>query len=152
MPECPCGSGLTRRELKDAAGIFCCYVCDVCVEAKRAGFDQAIFNLESMYAITGDEADIHTSHSFGMELSELEQASHDFEVIVAAPLDVAMRIAVGCSIDPSGCECSLEVAMRVITGGYSAETRDKVAETYGWPKGEVEWPSRRDKKEAGGYR
>jgi len=35
---CPCGSGLERRELCDARGIFCCYVCDSCEREKRAGY------------------------------------------------------------------------------------------------------------------
>jgi hypothetical protein len=32
-----------RRELLDARGIFCCYVCDECEVEKRAGFRPDIF-------------------------------------------------------------------------------------------------------------
>lgn len=30
MKLCPCGSGEPRRELVDARGIFCTFVCDKC--------------------------------------------------------------------------------------------------------------------------
>ncbi len=36
---CPCGSGQTRRELRDAHNIFCAFVCDACEADKRAHFD-----------------------------------------------------------------------------------------------------------------
>jgi hypothetical protein len=32
-----------RRELKDARGIFCCYVCDVCEDEKRSKYRADIF-------------------------------------------------------------------------------------------------------------
>ena len=35
---CSCGSGLTRREAKDARGIFLTFVCDACQRSKLAGF------------------------------------------------------------------------------------------------------------------
>ncbi len=38
MRDCPCGSGLTRRDLTDARGIFCTFVCDDCEAEKRARF------------------------------------------------------------------------------------------------------------------
>jgi hypothetical protein len=37
MKTCPCGSGLPRRELKDARGIFCTSVCDQCEAKKKKG-------------------------------------------------------------------------------------------------------------------
>lgn len=40
---CNCGSGLYRRELRDARGIFCTFVCDKCEREKRDRFDPAIF-------------------------------------------------------------------------------------------------------------
>jgi hypothetical protein len=40
---CPCGSGHIRRELRDARGIFCAFVCDACEARKRAKFDPVIF-------------------------------------------------------------------------------------------------------------
>lgn len=33
---CTCGSGEHRRELFDARGIFCAFVCDTCEDEKRA--------------------------------------------------------------------------------------------------------------------
>ena len=38
MKLCHCGSGEPRRELKDARGIFCTFVCDKCEEEKRSHF------------------------------------------------------------------------------------------------------------------
>ena len=40
---CPCGSGETRRDLIDACGIFCAFVCDACEEEKRKEFRPEIF-------------------------------------------------------------------------------------------------------------
>jgi hypothetical protein len=40
---CACGSGETRRELIDARGIFCTFVCDVCEDEKRAQYRADIF-------------------------------------------------------------------------------------------------------------
>jgi len=57
---CPCGSGLSRWELHDAAGIFCAFYCDKCEREKRAKFDPAIFDGDSDYAVTGEEQDIGT--------------------------------------------------------------------------------------------
>ena len=34
MIKCDCGSGLDRRKLIDARGIFCCYVCAECLVGK----------------------------------------------------------------------------------------------------------------------
>lgn len=38
MRPCSCGSGLTRRELKDGYGIFMCFVCDKCEKTRRSDF------------------------------------------------------------------------------------------------------------------
>ena len=43
IKECTCGSGLPRRELIDAAGIFCAFVCDKCEKHKRMIFNPRIF-------------------------------------------------------------------------------------------------------------
>jgi len=43
MKPCPCGSGEPRRELVDARGIFCTFVCDRCEKQKRAKFRSDIF-------------------------------------------------------------------------------------------------------------
>jgi hypothetical protein len=43
MKLCPCGSGLPRRELKDARGIFCTFVCDKCEAENRSRFRADIF-------------------------------------------------------------------------------------------------------------
>ena len=40
---CPCGSGHVRRELRDARGVFCAFVCDACEARKRAACDPKIF-------------------------------------------------------------------------------------------------------------
>lgn len=58
MKTCPCGSGEPRRELIDAAGIFCTFVCDKCEQEKRKRFNRRIFEPGTPYAITGDEEDI----------------------------------------------------------------------------------------------
>jgi hypothetical protein len=59
MPEtCGCGSGEPRRELVDAAGIFCCFVCDECEQDKRKRYNPAIFREGTVYARTGEEIDI----------------------------------------------------------------------------------------------
>lgn len=55
---CPCGSGEPRRELSDAAGFFCTFVCDQCEAHRRDEFDPRIFDRDSRYAVTGDEMDI----------------------------------------------------------------------------------------------
>lgn len=55
---CSCGSGEHRRELRDAAGIFCTFVCDACEAEKRTHFNPAIFAGHSPYAVTGEEEDI----------------------------------------------------------------------------------------------
>lgn len=56
MKPCPCGSGLYREQLVDAAGIFCCFVCEECEPAKRARYNPAIFAGNAAYASSGDEA------------------------------------------------------------------------------------------------
>ena len=43
MGDCSCGSGLWRRELKDARGISCGFVCDRCEARKREQFRSEIF-------------------------------------------------------------------------------------------------------------
>ena len=43
---CRCGSGEPCRELRDAHGIFCGFVCDACEERKRAEFDPRIFTAD----------------------------------------------------------------------------------------------------------
>ena len=41
---CACGSGQVRRELRDAHGIFCAFVCDACEPRKRVAYDPRIFD------------------------------------------------------------------------------------------------------------
>ena len=43
MKLCPCGSGQPRRELLDARGLFCTFICDQCEAEKRAEFRADIF-------------------------------------------------------------------------------------------------------------
>lgn len=40
---CPCGSGHERWELRDARGLFCCFVCQDCAARKRLAFRPEIF-------------------------------------------------------------------------------------------------------------
>jgi hypothetical protein len=40
---CSCGSGLLWRELVDAQGIFCTFVCDKCEDERRSHFRPEIF-------------------------------------------------------------------------------------------------------------
>ena len=54
---CACGSGLARRELADARGIFCAFVCDKCEKEKRAGFRPDIFTDSSYWHDEPIEAD-----------------------------------------------------------------------------------------------
>lgn len=42
--KCRCSSGLYKRELLDARGIFCTYVCDACEDGRRNEFNLEIFN------------------------------------------------------------------------------------------------------------
>jgi hypothetical protein len=42
-PSCPCGSGLPRRTLEDARGIFCSYVCSECEARVRSMYRADIF-------------------------------------------------------------------------------------------------------------
>ena len=50
MRDCPCGSGLIRRDLTDARGIFCAIVCDDCEAKKRARYRPDVFNNGSYWA------------------------------------------------------------------------------------------------------
>lgn len=45
MPEkpCPCGSKKPRYELVDAAGVFCCFICEDCLEKKKSSYNPKIF-------------------------------------------------------------------------------------------------------------
>jgi hypothetical protein len=43
MRPCPCGSEEPRREMVDARGIFCTFVCDQCEDEKRSHFRADIF-------------------------------------------------------------------------------------------------------------
>jgi hypothetical protein len=54
---CPCGSGHIRRELFDAHGIFCAFVCDACEARKRAVYDPKIFTAATYptYEPIGDD-------------------------------------------------------------------------------------------------
>ena len=43
MKLCRCGSGEPRRELYDARGIFCTFVCDKCEAKRRSAYRADIF-------------------------------------------------------------------------------------------------------------
>ena len=55
---CKCGSGKERYALKDAAGIFCDYVCEACESRERKRWNPQIFVEGSPYSRSGDEDDI----------------------------------------------------------------------------------------------
>lgn len=55
IPACRCGSGLPRRVLADAAGIFCAFVCDTCESDRKAGFNPDIFERDTLYSVYGTE-------------------------------------------------------------------------------------------------
>lgn len=57
MKLCACGSGLPRRELVDARGIFCAFVCDRCEKKKRSGFRADVFTDSSYWADEPIEAE-----------------------------------------------------------------------------------------------
>jgi hypothetical protein len=40
---CACGSGKPKRDLIDARGIFCAYVCDDCEASRRGKYRDEIF-------------------------------------------------------------------------------------------------------------
>jgi hypothetical protein len=52
---CPCGSGEPRSELRDAAGIFCAFVCSKCEAEKMGRYRPEIFQSGTQYALTGNE-------------------------------------------------------------------------------------------------
>ena len=56
--DCSCGSGLSRRDLTDARGIFCTFVCDQCEGRKRERYQPHIFTDAAYWADEpiGDEA------------------------------------------------------------------------------------------------
>jgi hypothetical protein len=56
--KCRCGSGKERYALKDAAGIFLTYVCEVCEPETRRGYNPRIFDTNTRYASSGEERDI----------------------------------------------------------------------------------------------
>ena len=61
-PECRCGSHLPRYPLHDAAGIFCCYICDECEQTQINRYNPEIFNSSSRYAISGEEEDLEIDY------------------------------------------------------------------------------------------
>lgn len=47
---CNCGSGKIKRDLRDARGIFCAYVCDDCEGKRRGQYHDEIFDNPSYEA------------------------------------------------------------------------------------------------------
>jgi hypothetical protein len=56
---CRCGSNKPRYELRDAAGIFCTFVCDDCETTARKKFNPQIFDSGTNYAQSGSEDDLN---------------------------------------------------------------------------------------------
>ena len=61
---CRCGSELPRYDLTDAAGIFCCFVCDECEAEKKKKFNPDIFGRNSRYSMSGDEEQLEIDYDF----------------------------------------------------------------------------------------
>ena len=59
--DCPCGSGLPRRSLVDARGIFCTYVCDKCEKEKRSKYRADIFSNPNYWSEELIEPDVDDS-------------------------------------------------------------------------------------------
>jgi hypothetical protein len=60
---CRCGSELPRYDLTDAAGIFCCYVCEECEAEKKKKYRPEIFEPGSRYALyEGDEEQLEIDY------------------------------------------------------------------------------------------
>lgn len=57
MRTCPCGSGLHRRPRYDARGIFLCYTCEKCHDAKMARYRPDVLTDPNYWADEAIEAD-----------------------------------------------------------------------------------------------
>ena len=62
MSKCDCGSGEERYALRDAAGIFCWYVCSKCESSVKKRYNPRIFDENSTYARTGEEEDLYEDY------------------------------------------------------------------------------------------
>jgi len=62
LPKCNCGSGLDRRPLVDEAGIFCCYVCDLCEQEKHETDLAEIFGDSHRYVFMGNQANRYLAY------------------------------------------------------------------------------------------
>jgi ribose 5-phosphate isomerase RpiB len=67
MSICNCGSGESRRALRDAAGIFCAYVCDACEAEVRKRYNPSIFKQGTRYSWTGEEEDLYIDEEYPIE-------------------------------------------------------------------------------------
>jgi hypothetical protein len=54
---CPCGSGLDRKEIIDARGIFVTYACEKCYSEKLEGYRADIFYDSNYYTDENIEPD-----------------------------------------------------------------------------------------------
>ena len=54
---CMCGSNLEKFPVHDARGIFCCYACDECEDAKRQRYRLEVFEDPSYFCDEEIEAE-----------------------------------------------------------------------------------------------
>jgi hypothetical protein len=99
---CACGSLLPRRELADARGIFCAYVCDECEAEKRAAFRSDIFT-DPHYPTIEDIEDDDDGNAAMDTLQEVERNMLRLRDLLAkAEVSLAQLVA------PPGAEQALE--------------------------------------------
>jgi len=99
---CACGSLLPRRELADARGIFCCYVCDECEAEKRSHFRADIFT-DPHYPTIEDVEDDDDGSAAMDTLQEVERNMLRLRDLLAkAEVSLAQIVA------PPGAEQALE--------------------------------------------
>jgi hypothetical protein len=100
---CACGSLLPRRELADARGIFCCYVCDECEAEKRSHFRADIFTDPHYPTIEDVEEDDDDGSAAMDTLQEVERNMLRLRDLLAkAEASLAQFVA------PPGAEQALE--------------------------------------------
>ena len=100
---CACGSLLPRRELADARGIFCCYVCDDCEAEKRSHFRADIFTDPHYPTIEDVEEDDDDGSAAMDTLQEVERNMLRLRDLLAkAETSLAQFVA------PPGAEQALE--------------------------------------------
>ena len=76
-----CNNGKIRYELKDAAGIFCSFVCEDCEQYVRNEYKPSIFEPGTRYAQSGEEDDIGYEEDYYDDEPEEQYADEDEDYI-----------------------------------------------------------------------